>query len=137
MQLLRIPVGIVFVLFEDDLGCLQVQRTTTAQGADHYRVHTVQRKLGVRLANSLVGLVAKASASRAADPGSIPACAMHLFSGSSHTSDLKIGNPGAALPGAWRCKVSAGTGRPGVSMLQLSEIESLICNFYLSVAAIV
>ena len=49
-------------------------------------------------------------------PGSNPACA-GVFSGSSHTSDLNIGTPVAALPGAWRYRVSAGTGRPGVSIL--------------------
>ena len=47
--------------------------------------------------------------------GSNPACA-GIFSGSSHTSDLKIGTPVATLPGAWRYRVSAGTGRPGVSI---------------------
>ena len=57
------------------------------------------------------------------------------FSGSSHTSDLKIGTPVATLPGAWQYRVSAETGRPGVSILWLGEVESLICNFYLSVAA--
>ena len=41
----------------------------------------------------------------------------------------------ATLPGAWRYRVSAGTGRPGVSILWLGETESLICNFYLSAAA--
>ena len=41
----------------------------------------------------------------------------------------------AILPGAWRYRVSAGTGRPGVSILWLGEVESLICNFSLSVAA--
>ena len=41
----------------------------------------------------------------------------------------------ATLPGAWRYRVSSGTGRPGVSILWLGEVESLICNFYLSVAA--
>ena len=40
-----------------------------------------------------------------------------IFSGSSHTSDLKIGTPVATLPGAWRYRVSTGTGRPGVSIL--------------------
>ena len=49
-------------------------------------------------------------------PGSNPACA-GIFSGSSHTSDLKIGTPVATLPGAWRYRVSAGTGGPGVSIL--------------------
>ena len=57
------------------------------------------------------------------------------FSGSSHTSDLKIGTPVATLPGAWLCRVSAETGWPGVSMLWLGEMKSLICNFCLSVAA--
>ena len=41
----------------------------------------------------------------------------------------------AALPGAWHYRVSAGTGQPGVSMLWLGEVESLICSFFLSVAA--
>ena len=67
-------------------------------------------------------------------PGSNPACA-GIFSGPSHTSDLNIGTPVATLPGAWHYKVSAGTGRPGVSILWLGEMESLICSFYLSVAA--
>ena len=39
------------------------------------------------------------------------------FSGSSHTSDFKIDIPVATLPGAWHYRVSAGTGRPGVSIL--------------------
>ena len=64
----------------------------------------------------LVGLVVKASASRAEDPGFEPRLRRD-FSGSSHTSDLNIGTPVATLPGAWRYRVSAGTGRPGVSIL--------------------
>ena len=67
-------------------------------------------------------------------PGSNPAWA-GIFSGSSYTSDLKIGTPVATLPGAWRYRVSAGTGRPGVSILWLGEVERWICNFYLSMAA--
>ena len=43
----------------------------------------------------LVGLVVKASASRAEDPG-----LESRFSGSSHSGDLKIGTPVATLPGA-------------------------------------
>ena len=53
------------------------------------------------------------------------------FSGSSHTSDLEIGTIVAALPGAWPCRVSSGTGWPGVSLLSLCEIVT----FYFSVAA--
>ena len=64
----------------------------------------------------LVGLVVKASASRAEDPG-FEFCLRRDFSGSSHTSDLKIGTPVATLPGAWCYRVSAGTGWPGVSIL--------------------
>ena len=41
----------------------------------------------------------------------------------------------ASLPSAWHYRVSAGTGRPGVSILWLDEEDSLICNFYISVAA--
>ena len=83
---------------------------------------------------SLVGLVVRRPPRERKVPGSNPACA-GIFLGSSHTSDLKIGTPVATLPGAWRYRVSAGTGRPGVSILWLGEMESLICSFYLSVAA--
>ena len=64
----------------------------------------------------LVGQVVKVSASRAEDPG----FESHLrrdFSRSSHTSDFKIGTPVASLPGALRYSISAGTDRPGVSIL--------------------
>ena len=90
--------------------------------------------LSVTLGHRLVGLVVKASASRAEDLG-FESRLRRNFSGSSHTSDLKIGTPVATLPGAWRYRVSAGTGRPSVSILWLGEVESLICSFYLSVAA--
>ena len=61
----------------------------------------------------LVGLVVRRPPRERKVPGSNPACA-GIFSGSSHTSDLKIGTPVATLPGALRYRVSAGTGRPGV-----------------------
>ena len=41
----------------------------------------------------------------------------------------------ATLPGVWHYRVSAGTGWPSVSILWLGEVESLICNFHLIVAA--
>ena len=63
-----------------------------------------------------VGLVVKASASRAEDPG-IESRLQRDFSGSSHTNGLDIGTPVATLPNAWRNRVSAGTGRSGVSIL--------------------
>ena len=49
----------------------------------------------------LGGLVVKASASRAEDPG-FESRLRRDFSGSSHTSDLTIGTPVATLSGAWR-----------------------------------
>ena len=64
----------------------------------------------------LLGLVVKVFASRPATPG----FDSHLrpeFSGSSHTGDLNIGAPAATLPGAWRYRVSAGIGWPGVNIL--------------------
>ena len=64
----------------------------------------------------LVGLVVRCPPRERKIPGSNPACA-GIFSGSSHTSDSKIGIPVATMPGAWRYRVSAGTGRPGVSIL--------------------
>ena len=64
----------------------------------------------------LVGLVVKASASGAEDPG-FESRLGRDFSGSSRTSDLKTGAPVATLPGAWHYRASAGTGRPGVSIL--------------------
>ena len=84
--------------------------------------------------NRLVGLAVKVSTLRAENPG-FESYQWQDFSRSSHTSDLKISKLVATLPGAWHYRVSAGTGQPGVSMLWLGEIESLICNFYLSVAA--
>ena len=64
----------------------------------------------------LVGLVVKVSASRAADPG-FESRLRRDFSGSSHTSDFRIGTPDATLPGAGHYRVGAGTGRPGVGIL--------------------
>ena len=76
----------------------------------------------------------KASSSRVEDPG-FESRLRRDFSGSSHTSDLKIGTPGVTLQGVWCYRVSTRTGWPAVSMLLLGERESLIFNFYHSVAA--
>ena len=77
----------------------------------------------------LVGTVVKANLG-------FDSCLHHEdFSGLSRTRDLKIGTPEATLPGAWHYRVSAGTGWPGVSIPWLGEVKSLICNFYLSMAA--
>ena len=69
-----------------------------------------------RSGDRLVGQVVRCPLRERKIPGSNPACA-GIFSGSSHTSDLKIGTPVATLPGTWRFRVSTGTGRPGVSTL--------------------
>ena len=82
----------------------------------------------------LVDLVVRRPPQERKIPGSNPICS-GIFPGWSHTSDSKIGTPVATLPGAWRYRVSAGTDRSGVNILWLGEVESLICNFYLSVAA--
>ena len=66
---------------------------------------------GWRGADRLFGLVVRRKI-----PGSNPPCA-GIFSGSSHTWDLNIDTPVDTLPGAWRYRVSTGTGRPGVSIL--------------------
>ena len=64
----------------------------------------------------LVGLEVKTSTSGAEDPRF--ECRLRRDSSwSSHTSDFKIGTPVATLSGAWHYRVSAGTGRPGVSVL--------------------
>ena len=83
----------------------------------------------------LVGLVVRASASRAEDSGLESPLRRGDFSGSSHYSDFELGIPVATLPGARRYGVSGGTGLHGVSILWLGEIESLINSFCLSVAA--
>ena len=43
----------------------------------------------------------------------IPSCAVGILKG----RVIPIGTPVAALQGAWRYRVSTGTGRPGVSIL--------------------
>ena len=71
----------------------------------------------------LLGLVVKASASRVEVLGSIPTCDMGIFLDwvISVTSKLAL----QWLP----CQA------PGIIILWLGEVESLICNFYLSVAS--
>ena len=91
-------------------------------------VHTVP------MDHRLIGQVARRSPREWKVPSSNPAC-IGIFLGSSHTSNLKIGSPVATLPGAWCYRVSTGTGQPSVSILWLGEVERLICNIYLSVAA--
>ena len=58
------------------------------------RAHPVNASI-----DRLVGLVVKTSASRAEGPGFDSCLHGGDFSGSNHTSDLKIGTPVATLPG--------------------------------------
>ena len=83
----------------------------------------------------LVGLVVKASPSRAEDAEFESRLHRDFFRGRVIPVTQKNGTPVATLPGAWRYRLRAGTGRPGVSILWLGEMESWIYNFYLSVAA--
>ena len=76
----------------------------------------------VRDADCLVSVVVKASASGAADLGSIPAFAVDHFLGRIIPVTYKLILQKATLPGAWRYRVIAGTGWPGVSILWLGEI---------------
>ena len=64
----------------------------------------------------LAGVVVKVSASRLADPGSIPACAVDLFLGS-HTGDFKVYTPVATRSGIWRNRLSAVTTLSSVNIL--------------------
>ena len=68
----------------------------------------------------------KASPSRVADPGLIPT---GDFAGLSHTTDLKVGTTVTNLTVTQHHKVSAGTGWSSISILELGEIGSVICNF--------
>ena len=63
----------------------------------------------------LAGLVFKVAVSRTEDPR-FESRLRRDFPSSSHTGDLKIGNQVATQPEILRCRVSAGTGRPGVSI---------------------
>ena len=80
-------------------------------------------ELGPLLCDHLVGLVVRRPPRERKIRGSNPACA-GIFSGSSHTNDSKIGTPVATLAGAWRYRVNAGTGRPGVSILSNLQLLS-------------
>ena len=76
----------------------------------------------------------RASASRAADLGLIPAFPHVAFYRSCHASELRNVTPVANLPVTWHYWVDVGTGWPPVRVLCLGEIACLICKFCLSLA---
>ena len=65
----------------------------------------------------LDGLVVKTSGSKAEDPEFDSRLRRDFFPRIESYQLLKTGTPVASLQGAWRYRVSAGTGRPGVSIL--------------------
>ena len=89
--------------------------------------------LSLALCDHLVGLVVKASASWAEDLGFKSCLRRVFFSGwvISKTKILALQWLPYQVPGS----VGSVTGWPGVSVLWKGEMESLICSFYLSVAA--
>ena len=85
-------------------------------GRYHFSDGVSSAELTSMYQDRVLGRVVKASASGAEGP-EFESRLRRDFSGSSHTSDLKIGTPVVTLPGAWRYRVSAWTGRPSVSIL--------------------
>ena len=67
-----------------------------------FKYRFVEQPAPVHDGNRLVGLVVKAPASRAEDPGFESRLRRDFFPGSSHISDLKIGTPVGTLPGVWQ-----------------------------------
>ena len=72
--------------------------------------NSAKGKGGCTSLEPLIGLVVKASASRAKDPGFDSCLRRRDFYGSRHTGDLKSSTTVATLPGTWRYGVGAGTG---------------------------
>ena len=68
-------------------------------------------------------------------PGFGPCFLQGAFWGLRHITHLHVGTPVDTLAHAWRYRVSTETSWPGVSILWLGEIASLVCYFCLSVAA--
>ena len=60
----------------------------------------------------LVGLVVKSVHHESGRPGFDSRLRRGSFSKWNHTSNFKIGTPVVTLPGAWRHRVSVGTGQP-------------------------
>ena len=99
--------------------CLTSEESKAGQGlvlCTNAKALSLSGSLSLSLSHRLIGLLVRRPPRKRKIPGSNPFCDV-IFSGFSHTSDSKIGTPVATLPGAWRYRVSAGTGRPGVSIL--------------------
>ena len=94
----------------------KARKLTQAPFSVAYLYTTLSTKSRLLLSTASLALWLKRPLRERKIRGSNPACA-RTFPGLSHTSDLKIGTPVATLPYAWRYRVSAGTGWPGVSIL--------------------
>ena len=119
----------------------KLERNDTGENAKFQRIHmcnSFTRLLCCHLPfilDRLVGLVVTVSTSRAEDPRfEFRLRRGDFFSGVESYQWLQNWHS-SGYPARCLYRVSAGTGWPGVSILWLGEIECLICNFYLSVAA--
>ena len=81
------------------------------KGAIEIRDNLSQTKLNVIIFTKALSVLSKLQ-----EPG-FESRLRQDFSRSGHISNLNIGTPVASLPGTWRYRVSAGNGRPGVSIL--------------------
>ena len=96
----------LYVVPSPALSLIQVDKDV--EEVAYLRTQTTEN-LGSALDHRLVGIMVQVSASRTEDSG-FESSLRRDFSGSSHIGGEKIGTPVATLPGAWRCKVCAGTG---------------------------
>ena len=86
----------------------------------------------------LVGLVVTASSSRAADPGiRFSTAPWEFFSGSSHTSDLKIGTTVVVTVAALKVAVAEVTARVTVVMVVVAMMMFVAVNMKVMVAVVV
>ena len=94
----------------------------------------VDKSLNLLRRDRLAGIVVKASTSRAEDPRFESRLHWDFFRVESYL-DFNMDTPVATLSGAWRYRLRAATGWPGISILLLGEMERLVCNFSLCVTA--
>ena len=109
---------------------LEVDALTTRPTRRSHSTSRNQTKICRFSRDCLVGLVVKASASRAEDLGFESHLPQDIFWVESYQWLQNWHSSGYPAR-----RLLPGTGRPGVSTLWLGEVESWICSFYLSVEA--